>query len=261
MRFANSILLLATASLAFAFDAVISKGLWIGTDSTKPGVSLEKIFADRRNHVTATSSLLQYYGSDNSYVPRDMIPAKGMNSYDAFKASVQNSPAFIDVTESKVQMYADTDLEKLQEAIRSAYPYQQDGSLVALNLVSSIPSKSLTLRGTQVVLFSLVEVFKPSKQETVEVRLIELPIVLVVDDQGHVELLGHLTQLTVLTYKVDSEWLHESAPLLAEYVKKATTVKEFVQIFTTLDEDEEEDEFTQWVSSNRRLYRNFPIAF
>ncbi|KAF9161347.1 hypothetical protein DFQ26_004644 [Actinomortierella ambigua] len=266
MRFANSILLLATASVAFAFDAVISKGLWVGIDSTELGASVEEIFANRRNHVTATSSLLQFYGADTSYVPWETTPEKGRYSYGEFKFSVENTPAFKKIETSTALVYVSGDLDELQEAIRQEYKHQ-DRQLVALNLASSIPTKSRNLGGTQQVLFSLVEIFKPRTQKAVHVRLIELPLMLRTDE-GNVRVLEQDAELVVLTFEVNTKWLQDHAQeLSSEFIQVATPVKEFVQIFTTFAEDEDEDEdedeeyVSQWVSSNRRLYRNFPIAF
>ncbi|KAF9969192.1 hypothetical protein BGZ73_008560 [Actinomortierella ambigua] len=263
MRFAGSIFLLAAASAAFAYDAVISKGLFIGTDSTEPGASLEQIFSRPRNHVTATCSLLQYYGHDNNYIPRNLTPVKGFTGYEAFKSAVKESPAFAEDGLLVASIEVKGDLDELQYAIREAIPYKE-GQSVAVNLVSSIPTKSRSLSGTQVVLFSLVEIVKPRSQEKVTVRLVELPLVLETDAQGHVQLSRHMSQLNVIAFVVNPAWLEEHAELLAEYVKTATTYKKFVQLFTTIDDAEDDDEnndtLTQWIFGRRRLYRDLPHA-
>ncbi|KAF9161348.1 hypothetical protein DFQ26_004645 [Actinomortierella ambigua] len=235
MRFANSILLLATASVAFAFDAVISKGLWIGTDSTKPGASLEEIFANRRNHVTAVSTILQMYTLLSKKLKRP-----------------------------RAKVFVSGELDELQAAIRQEYKHQ-DRELVALNLASSIPTKSRNLVGTQFVLFSLVEIFKPRTQEAVHVRLIELPLGLRID-KGNVRLYTQDARLTTLTFEFKTKWVKGHAQEIASsYLGLPITVKEFVRIFTTSvedeNEDEDEDDLSQWVSCNRRLYHNLPIAF
>ncbi|KAG0263042.1 hypothetical protein DFQ27_001974 [Actinomortierella ambigua] len=241
MRFTNPILLLDTASMAFAFDAVISKGLWIGTDSTNPGASLEEIFAHRRNHVTAVSTILQMYSLNSDFIPWKRTPQNGRHSYGSFKFMLENSPIFQKVETFTAQMFVSGDLYELQTAIRQEYKHQ-DRELVAFNLASSIPTKSRNLVGTHLVLFSLVEIFKPRTQEAVHVRLIELPLGLRVD-KGDVRLYNQDAKLTALTFEIKTKWVKEHAHEIASsYLGLPITVKEFVQIFTTSAEDENEDE-------------------
>ncbi|KAF9969193.1 hypothetical protein BGZ73_008561 [Actinomortierella ambigua] len=243
----------------FAFDAVISKGLWIGKDRTKAGASLEQIFSDPRNHVTATSSLLQFFGADNDYIPRDLTPVKGRYNYEEFKFSVNDFPAFVRVEKIDALVYVSGNLDEFQKAIVEEYK-GKDNKLVALNLRSSIPTKSHSLHGAQSVLFSLVEILKPQDDEPVTVKIFEMKLDLFTNERGVVRLQEQDATLAVYTFHVDSEYLQERSQELAEDVAKITTVKEFAQIFTTPDEDEDNQFPFQWAPGRRRVYRNLPAA-
>ncbi|KAG0241755.1 hypothetical protein BGW41_005409 [Actinomortierella wolfii] len=141
MRIAKLIFVLAAASAGFAYKAIISRGLWTGVDTTESGASLVDIFAKRRNHVTATSSLLLYYGAKSNYIPSHLPFYKGLYSYESFKRNFMERVSFRKSHLDHFKLRVSDDLDQLQNAILKAYPYA-DGQLVALNLRASIPTTS-----------------------------------------------------------------------------------------------------------------------
>ncbi|KAG0234866.1 hypothetical protein BGW42_006143 [Actinomortierella wolfii] len=252
MRIAKLIFVFAAASAGFAYEAIISRGLWTGVDTTESGASLVDIFAKRRNHVTATSSLLLHFGAKSGYIPSHLTPDKGIDSYYKFRHNFMKHESFSKSHLDHLRVRVSGDLDQLQNAIIKSYPYA-DGQLVALNLRASIPTTSYILHGEQMVLFSLVEVLKPRTSPSVVVRLIEMPLLLETSN-GRVRVQNQSANLIVQSFEMSDSWLSKNAELLAEQVGKATPVKKLVELFTTPDEgyEEEEDIVSQWIFGHKK---------
>ncbi|KAF9168042.1 hypothetical protein DFQ26_001745 [Actinomortierella ambigua] len=157
----KSTLVLACAAVALARDAVLSRGIFLGKDTTEPGVTPLEIYKDPVNHATAASSIIRYISEDVKFSPHNASPAELNKVYKDWKYSIVRFKGF---PMGSPPMAGDIKLEggrdKLEEQLKQRIDHIPDCEVLAREVAGMIPDYNDD-RDLKVFTLSLLIVDKP----------------------------------------------------------------------------------------------------
>ncbi|KAG0220678.1 hypothetical protein BGW41_007610 [Actinomortierella wolfii] len=228
MRLSKTLLIIATATVALAKDAIISRGLFIGKDTTLPGARGLEVYEDPRNHATAAASILKYIATKSNYNPQSLPPAKAQEAHKTFIEDVRNSIPYY------VSLKLDGGFADLQNKIEKKYPFE-DKATIARQLRYAFPvyNKQNELRRWEVSLLLIRKPHPENEEDTntpVTVELISLSLELNTHANGEVDLPSQRAVLVVEPLELDAEFLKDRAQTLFDIVG-VTTIKRFGEYF------------------------------
>ncbi|KAF9978399.1 hypothetical protein BGZ73_002578 [Actinomortierella ambigua] len=251
MRFAKSLIVLATATLAFAQDAVVSRGLFLGFDTTSPGARGAEIFRAPRNHATAAASILSHAASQTKYAPQSQSPTKVLDPYNQFKAKVDEFPGFDNGKKFHVPLWLEGGFANLQKEIEANYLYDDKAS-IARQIRYAVPvvNKNENLQEWEI---SLVVIRQPKNrppEAAVIVELISVALQLETGENGEVQIPRQYTTLVTRRYPVNERYLEEHADVLAKNIK-LTKISQFGLYFRS--RDVAFSNIREWYDAGKRL--------
>ncbi|KAG0233844.1 hypothetical protein BGW41_001376 [Actinomortierella wolfii] len=236
MLLAKTLIIIATATVVLAQDAIVSRGLFSGKDTTLPGARGLEVYEDPRNHATAAASILKYYAAISEYDPQSLPPAKAREAYKTFTKQARGFPGFSHSVPYTATIKLEGGFPDLQNKIEERYPFDDKVS-VARELRYAFPviSKQYKLRQWEASLL-LIRKPRPENEEDtntpVTVELISLRLELATHVNGNIELLPQTTVLVVERFGLDSEYLKKYAQILFGNTG-VTTIKQFEKYFTS----------------------------
>ncbi|KAG0258970.1 hypothetical protein DFQ27_004355 [Actinomortierella ambigua] len=225
MRLAKSLIVFAAATVALAQDAIISRGFFIGVDTSLPGARGPEVFRNPKNHAIASASIVKYAASKVNYVPQSQPPSKTSDSYIAFKEKVRTFPGLREGDSYHLLLKLEGGASDLQDKIQQQYPFDNEAS-VARQLRYALPSfnKDTTLREWEV---SLVLIRKPKDiDDRVTVELISLTLLLDTAQNGDVEIPEQHAKFVTKQYEMKTNVLVKNADRLFKDVG-VTTISQF----------------------------------
>ncbi|KAG0235226.1 hypothetical protein BGW42_005690 [Actinomortierella wolfii] len=237
MRIYKGLIILAAAVAVLAQDAVVSRGLFNGDDTTNPEAHGPKIFRESRNHPMAVASILVHAGVKVGYDPHMQTPAKSRNTFTAFLKKVAKFPGFLmGDTFHLILNLEGGSVDEVEEKVRMAYPFV-DGEYISSNLRYAIPEVN-TDRSLKRFVFSLVVITKPygkgdpdDSNTKITVELVRLQLEIhTVDHSGNVYIPRQAAVLTATQLEVKRHYLIRRAEHLANRIPKASLV-DFVKYF------------------------------
>ncbi|KAF9155369.1 hypothetical protein DFQ26_009753 [Actinomortierella ambigua] len=141
MRLSTGIVLLASAALALAQDAVVSLGVVHGFDYSDPNAEPLEVFKQSRNHLIAVASILQFQGKVAHYTPHKQLPAKSTKAFKTFEEGVEASPLWaLQATYAKWPALKKGGLDDLQQAIAKTLPHHEYRDYIARHLTDMVPT-------------------------------------------------------------------------------------------------------------------------
>ncbi|KAF9979043.1 hypothetical protein BGZ73_007145 [Actinomortierella ambigua] len=230
MRLSTALLVLASAAVALAQQAIVSTGIVIARDDSDPNAEGAEIFKHTRNHVVATGSILRRAAQSSRYEPSKQSPSRTRAGFYEFQVKATSFLGFEENRPLKKKLKLEGGIRNLEEAIKKAYDTYEI-NLIAKKLVELIPDRNQKPHIKQFVL-SLDTINKRNAWNHVETKLINLAINLETDENGRVHVPEQNAYLYVRHLTVDSEYLKENADKLAQNIEKATA-SDFQAYFTS----------------------------
>lgn len=139
----KSTLILACAAVALARDAVLSRGIFLGEDTSNPEDPPEQIFAKPKNHAMAAASIMRYAGDQVRFTPHDSSPAElnkvfddWLNAVGQFKGFRMASPPM--AGELKLEGGRD----KVREQLLHRIEWMSDADIIANEVAGMIPESN-----------------------------------------------------------------------------------------------------------------------
>ncbi|KAF9971561.1 hypothetical protein BGZ73_005496 [Actinomortierella ambigua] len=250
----KSTLVLVLATVALARDAVLSRGVFMGIDSTEKDASMVEIFKRPQNHATAAASAIRFAAESKNFRPYEMDPAKLCEHFDAWKNKITTFPGFRITRKPRpedVNMEGgDEKLTKaLHRGLRALQVPNADG--VAIEFVHLIPEKNED-RSLKRFLLSVMIIDKPEKSMKVMMRLVELHLDLETSlVSKKVTIPDQTIRLKLVEMEVDTEYMRENADTLAQRLPRSD-VSEFMWMLTSPQRHEFFD--LEWPKQESVLY-------
>ncbi|KAG0232452.1 hypothetical protein BGW42_008170 [Actinomortierella wolfii] len=251
----KSTLVFALATVALARDAVLSRGIFVGTDTTSKGASKLDIFKRPENHATAVASVIRHASETMSFLPYQSKPAELCERFDAWKDKLMKFPGFEMLRKPKP---VDVDMEggeqKLAKALKRGLGKLQvvGADKIAMEFINLIPEKNED-RSLKDFLLSVIVIDKPMGSQDVAVRLVELHMELETSlVNKKVSIPDQTIRLKLLEMEARTSFLVDNAERLAEYLPRSD-VAEFMWMLTS---PREQDEFQMWSDDQLAIYRH-----
>ncbi|KAG0260992.1 hypothetical protein DFQ27_003237 [Actinomortierella ambigua] len=240
MRISKVLLLLASATLALAQQAVVSKGILIGEDKTDKNAKGAEIYKNPQNHQSAAASIIAGVAKIQGYEPYALDPTESSKVFGRFERQFRRLPGFHAGQQDEIVLRLTSDLNQIERAIKEAYP--DIGSVsIAKALRELVPSSTKHPQAKYWVLSVVAIDMDPLG--IVDAKLFALFIQLNVDGDGKVTLPSEQTSyLNIANIEVDTDYMTAHADELFARFEVATT-HEFEVYFTS----PEEDVLTQWL--------------
>ncbi|KAF9155421.1 hypothetical protein DFQ26_009741 [Actinomortierella ambigua] len=231
MRLSNILVVLASASLALAQQAIISRGIIVASksdiDSDAKG---EDVYKHTSNGVIAAASILRKGASLVGYNPSEQYAAYITPVFKAFEWKLTKFPGF---KEPKVT-YKWIDLnggpQDLEKAVKDAYD-SYDNGLLAKTLREEIPTTNQH-KEIDAVGINIVSINKRRVWRHTVVKLVTLRIRIETDDEQRVTVPQQIANLVVEEYELDSHYLEDKAKKLADVIER-TSARDFEHYFRT----------------------------
>ncbi|KAF9971192.1 hypothetical protein BGZ73_005905 [Actinomortierella ambigua] len=237
MRFSKALILLVSATVAFGYDAVISRGILIGKDLTNLQANATEIYQNPRNHQTAAASILVQVGKNVQYDPHTQNPSKAAENFARFEKQWPGLIGFRFLDQAGIQLHVNSSLDDLQRKIEQAY---NPSTLVSVGrALRQLVPKTTTIQTARVWTLSLVTIDQigPEQDKTTRATLISMSLNLNISVHGEVTLPAE--QIAVLNYfeiKVYQDDMDSKAPELARRFG-VTTTSEFQAYFTSTSDN------------------------
>ncbi|KAF9974161.1 hypothetical protein BGZ73_002469 [Actinomortierella ambigua] len=241
MHICKGLLILTATLVVLAKDAVVSRGVFNGDDTTNPDARGVKVFREPRNHPMAVASILMYAGGKAGYDPHSQAPKKSRHSYRAFRKQVSAFPGFLKGETFRMLLSLEGgSLDEVENKVRMAYPFA-DGDYIGSSIRYSIPTVSI---GPDVAdfVFSLVVISKPYGSEDpddtntkITIELVRLHLkIKAVNGDGAVQIPKQTAKLIVSQLEVKRHYLIRRAEYLAKKIPRRSLV-DFVKYFWSKD--------------------------
>ncbi|KAG0270658.1 hypothetical protein DFQ27_000008 [Actinomortierella ambigua] len=251
----KSTLVLILTSVAFARDAVLSRGVFVGVDTTEKNASPIEVFRNPMNHATAAASVIRRQAERTFFLPHKMGPAELCGSFDRWKDTVIQFPGFKMTRRPRPEdVVMEGEAGKLGKALQRgltalSVPHATD---VAFEFIDLIPEK-LEDRSLKEFVLSVMVIEKPKNSQEVMVRLVELLIELESSMfSKKVSIPDQTIRLKLVEMKVDKDFMQRNAQTLAKAMPK-TLVSEFMWMLTSPKKEDldleclNQDRFSQWI--------------
>ncbi|KAF9971636.1 hypothetical protein BGZ73_005409 [Actinomortierella ambigua] len=240
MLFSKALLLLASATLALAQQAVVSKGILTSEDKTDKNAMGAEIYLFPQNHQAAVATILQTTSLTAGYHPHNQRPTEAAKTYAKFERLFPKIAGFTTVGQDEIAFEIGSDLDDLQRKIIKNYR-SSDTMNIARTLRWLVPT-SVEVRHAAYWAISVVAIDQVKPKAT-QARLITLALRLDVDGEGEVTLPSEQTAfLNVITIDVDFHYLVNNAKLLAKTYGVSNTEK-FHEFFSS----QKKITLTQWL--------------
>ncbi|KAG0239848.1 hypothetical protein B0O80DRAFT_499785 [Mortierella sp. GBAus27b] len=229
----------ATLVVQARIDAVVSRALYIGTDSSDPTDRPYEIFHDPRNHPTAVASLLFHFSEGADFHPKEQGIDATSKAYGKFIGSVLSFPGFRrHPKESDLDLSGS--LDQFRDEIASKYdPDDRTKSDdISYEFEWQLP-KTLATSQEQWLL-SLATITRTA-DDAIVVDLSSIPVKLTKDDYGSVTIDKQATVLRQQIVRVDAEFLIRHAEPLRRSVD-IISVERFTREFFTKPVEEAKSE-------------------
>ncbi|KAG0233502.1 hypothetical protein BGW41_001462 [Actinomortierella wolfii] len=231
MRFSTALLALASAAVAVAQHAIISKGLLIARDTSDPNAQGPDIFKYERNHLVAVCSILHRAAESSRYAPNRQDPTKVQAPFYEFQYKAASFAGFDEYENPHTyQLNLNGGLEDLEHYIKVVY-HSYDQGLIAKTLAELVP-KRLKNPDLKSFILSLVTVNKNNNSSIIKARLINLSIRLQTNKEGEVVIPEQKAYLYARELIADPMYLKNNAEALARHIEK-TSSNDFKQYFST----------------------------
>ncbi|KAG0258971.1 hypothetical protein DFQ27_004356 [Actinomortierella ambigua] len=231
MRLAKSLVVFAAATVALAQDAIISRGFFVGEDTSTPGARGPEVFRNPKNHAIAAASLLKHAASRVNYVPHSQLPSKTCESYSLFQEKLRTSLALSDGDLYWVTLKLKGGASDLQDKIQQQYPYDNEAS-IARQLRHALPwfIRDATLKKWQL---TVVLIRKPKdSDDRVIVELVSIGLLLDTTRNGVVEIPEQEAIFVTKQYEMKTNFVVERADRLFDVVG-VTSLNKFGLYFTS----------------------------
>ncbi|KAG0233845.1 hypothetical protein BGW41_001377, partial [Actinomortierella wolfii] len=215
-------------TVVLAQHAGITRGLFIGEDTTRPGANGPEIYEDPRNHATAAASILKYIATKAKYDPRNQSPSKDVRAYRRFIDYVSEFDAFKHGHHYSVSLDLDGELPDLQNKIEKQYPFEDKAS-IARQLCDALPeyNRNPFIRRWEI---SLILIRKPYSENEVTVEVIKLNIDLSRYYGGQVYIPPQRAELDFQRHVLNPTVVKNAARHLSD-MTGTTTIKQFEEYF------------------------------
>ncbi|KAF9974616.1 hypothetical protein BGZ73_001914 [Actinomortierella ambigua] len=231
MHLSKSLLVLAaSATLAYAQNVILSKGILLGEDTTDPKAHGARIYSDPRNHPTAAASMLYFSAEWFGYMPSSNPPPKSTAVFDKYESKVKAFPGFKKIDEYIEFVALNGGLDDFEDKILNGY-HGYGRRAIASSLRNLIPktNKDPTLN-TWILTLPII-ISRPRMDVTV--KLVRIAVHLQTDDNGKVELPGgQFAQLAITELRILPDVMKTLAENLAGKLKQ-TSIDKFKAYFTT----------------------------
>ncbi|KAF9167229.1 hypothetical protein DFQ26_005342 [Actinomortierella ambigua] len=168
-------LIAACATMAFAGGAAVSRGRFLGEDTTKRDSDPVEMYRDPANHATAAASILRGLAVEAEYFPQEDSPAELATKLSSWTSSLRNSLALERHMANLRLVRFDGDKKNLGAAIARTIARFPHGERVSQELVQMVPKYVADLDLTQ-WRFILTIVDKPKDDSSVKVYLYEMAL-------------------------------------------------------------------------------------
>ncbi|KAF9164747.1 sterol homeostasis protein [Actinomortierella ambigua] len=232
MRLSKAFIFIASATVAFSYEAVVSRGIFVGKDTTDKHANSTDIYKNPRNHATAAASILVHVAKTIGYDPHTQDPAKAAENFARFEMRWPGLMGFRFLDQAGILLNFSSSLDDLQRQIQLAYdPYANVS--VARSLCQLVPT-STTIRTAKVWTLSLVTIDQTMSSGDTRATLISLSLDLNIAGDGKVSLPPQ--QRAAINYfeiRVYPEEMDAKAAEFSRRVGMTTTINMFQEYFTT----------------------------
>ncbi|KAF9164422.1 hypothetical protein DFQ26_001468 [Actinomortierella ambigua] len=257
MHFSKTLILLASATLAFAGDALVSRGLFEGTDTTDPHAGGSDVFEFPENHPAATGSILRGLATEVDYWPYEQPAAKMPLTYRSFVKKVETFPGFFRMP-SDEQTFTVRQKDELYNAIEENYPYAESEA-VAMAVDEMVPkrNKNPDLKQWELTAVLVNKLDAREGNTEIIVSLIEVQVRLETSHRGRVHFPKQEVTMTVRRFGVIASTLESNADRYAQRFQ-TVDVENFTE-FMTSSADNNEFVFSPRCSGQLRMGRRDPL--
>ncbi|KAF9979016.1 hypothetical protein BGZ73_007117 [Actinomortierella ambigua] len=186
MRFSKAFVLLSSAALAFASDALVSRGIFAGTDSSDPRASGVDVFDNPKNHPAAAASILRALAKEADYWPNEQSAAKMQTTFGAFQKKVAAFNGLFRIGFDE-QTFTASDKDDLYNEVEASYPFAESEA-VALAVYDMVPKKNRDqdLKNWDLTVAMISKLEEPERGAEVVVTLVEVRVALETSQRGRV---------------------------------------------------------------------------
>ncbi|KAG0267213.1 hypothetical protein DFQ27_008994 [Actinomortierella ambigua] len=244
-------LITACATMAFAGGATVSRGRFLGVDTTKRDSDPVEMYRDPANHATAAVSILRGLAVEAEYFPQEDSPAElAAKSFDWTSSLFDSSALKADRSVQRTIRF-DGDKESLGATITSAIAELPNSKYVGHELAQMVPKQIADLDLTRWSL-SLVIVDKPADDSSVKAYVYDLSLQIKPRGAGVEVILPRQTLIfSQQSFTLDAEDVESKAEQYAnEY--GVTEMEDFKWFFESKDSSSEVN-WSSCRSGSRRL--------
>ncbi|KAF9167228.1 hypothetical protein DFQ26_005341 [Actinomortierella ambigua] len=224
--------------MAFAQDAAVTRGRFLGEDTTKRGSDPVEMYKDPANHATAAASILRGLAVETGCFPQENSPAELATKLSDWVSSLWESSALEPDPPVQRAIRFDGDKESLGATITSAIAKLPHAEYVGQELARMVP-KHIEDRGLKRWSLFLVIVEKPKDDSSVNVYLCDL--VLKIEPLGpevEVFIPRQSLMLSLQSFTLNAEDVESKAEQYAnEY--GVTEMEDFKWFFESQDSSQE----------------------
>ncbi|KAG0226360.1 hypothetical protein BGW41_004214 [Actinomortierella wolfii] len=255
-------------ALTFAHDAIQSRGIFLGQDTSDNKATGEAIFSDPKNHPMAVASILKFTAEKANFYPHSDGPVKSIDAFETFTDQWSKLPGLRTITQTKSMLVLSDGRSREDFKRAVAHADLRDDAhreIIAQELARLIPETLPNKHVKEWTLFLAVIKKKPQEQEPQPPRepsdpghdsldmlftdcnvdgavgeekehkviLDLITVTLRLKSGDHVEIGKQEAFLYLHRLETDVQRLEERAPTYAKLMKK-TTVAEYEKYFTTV---------------------------
>ncbi|KAG0268918.1 hypothetical protein DFQ27_005358 [Actinomortierella ambigua] len=168
MYLSKAVLLLASVALALAQDAVQSKGIFLGKDTSDEKATGKAIFSEVKNHPTAAASIITALAKTMNFKPHEDGPVKSGQEFTSFSRKWESLLAF-QVVEKPFCLLVLPEKSSREDLLRALHyadlrdPENQD--VLAETLAGLVPETSHIKKSRQEWVMLLTAIKKKAKKE------------------------------------------------------------------------------------------------
>ncbi|KAF9974624.1 hypothetical protein BGZ73_001922 [Actinomortierella ambigua] len=221
MRLSKVLFIVASAALALAQDAIVSKPIFSGKDTTNMYDSGAEIYQKIENHPSAAAALLVYAAQKTSYEPHTSRILKAIYPYQALEMKLRKFQGF-KFSETRLQITIKSSSRgELYEEVKKAYDGVENKAIAA-NIRNLVPVENPEGAALKTWLLSVPIIRRDPTFGRVTIKLARLTLRLDTDDDGKVEIVaGQEAKFVVSEFELDPRYLNEHATTLASKIPSA----------------------------------------
>lgn len=220
-----------TATVALAAQAVVSRAIFEGVDTTESSAEPRDIFENPKNHAAATASILTFAANKANFLPTEQAPKSLGSALNDFVRKVSTFPGFLTEGEVNDELLLNGSLDQFEEIIHS----RLHDSFVTSSLRDLVPNYIEDESLTNWVL-SLIVLSKPKHSDGVHIKLVRVSLTISRDEDGTANLPKQTASLIVSSFLVHSRVLSDNADRFAQTVP-VHRVNNFIKFFASSNDD------------------------